>query len=105
MLQVRGLAVEVAGNLVLEGASFTVRAREKVGLVGRKGAGKRSLLKVLGGSAPAFAGVVHVGGGLGYLPQDPKLDGVDPATLALTHVLGGRGPRLAAGRPTQSRAP
>jgi ATPase subunit of ABC transporter with duplicated ATPase domains len=91
VLQVRGLAVEVAGNLVLEGASFTVRPREKVGLVGRNGAGKTSLLKVLGGSAPAFAGVVHVGGGLGYLPQDPKLDGVDPATLALTHVLGGRG--------------
>ncbi|MEY2589064.1 MAG: hypothetical protein QOJ67_1048, partial [Acidimicrobiaceae bacterium] len=35
VLQVRGLAVEVAGNLVLEGASFTVRPREKVGLVGR----------------------------------------------------------------------
>jgi ATPase subunit of ABC transporter with duplicated ATPase domains len=91
VLQVRGLAVEVAGNLVLEGASFTVRPREKVGLVGRNGAGKTSLLKVLGGSAPAFAGVVHVGGGLGYLPQDPKLDGVDAGTLALTHVLGGRG--------------
>ena len=55
MLQVRELAVEVGGSLVLEGASFTVRARDKVGLVGRNGAGKTSLLKVLGGSAEPFA--------------------------------------------------
>jgi ATPase subunit of ABC transporter with duplicated ATPase domains len=91
VLQVRGLAVEVAGRKLVEDLNFTIRAREKVGLVGRNGAGKTSLLRVLGGGAPAHAGVVHRGGALGYLSQDPKLDGIDDDVTALTHVLSGRG--------------
>ena len=91
MLQARELAVEVGGSVILEGASFSIRARDKVGLVGRNGAGKTSLLKVLGGAADPFAGVVHRTGGLGYLPQDPKLAGVDESTPALGHILSGRG--------------
>jgi ATPase subunit of ABC transporter with duplicated ATPase domains len=91
MLQVRELAVEVGGSVILEGASFSVRGRDKVGLVGRNGAGKTSLLRVLGGAETPFAGVVHRSGGLGYLPQDPRLDGADPSTSALRHILSGRG--------------
>ena len=91
MLQVRGLAVEVAGRVLVEDVSFTIRARDKVGLVGRNGAGKTSLLRVLGGGAPAHAGVVHRKGALGYLSQDPKLDGIDDDISGLTHVLSGRG--------------
>jgi ATPase subunit of ABC transporter with duplicated ATPase domains len=91
VLQARELAIEVGGTLVLEGASFSIRARDKVGLVGRNGAGKTSLLKVLGGAADPFAGVVHRSGGLGYLPQDPRLDGVDDTTTAVQHILSGRG--------------
>ena len=71
VLQVRELAVEVGGSVILEGASFSIRARDKVGLVGRNGAGKTSLLKVLGGAADPFAGVVNRTGGLGYLPRTP----------------------------------
>ena len=91
VLQARELSVEVGGRLVLEGASLTVRARDKVGLVGRNGAGKTSLLRVLGGAAPATAGVVHRQGGLGYLPQDPRIAGILDGITALTHVLSGRG--------------
>jgi ATPase subunit of ABC transporter with duplicated ATPase domains len=91
MLQVRELAVEVGGTVILDGASFTIRARDKVGLVGRNGAGKTSLLKVLGAAADPAAGVVHRRGGLGYLPQDPRLDGVDDALPAVRHILSGRG--------------
>jgi ATPase subunit of ABC transporter with duplicated ATPase domains len=91
MLQARGLAVEVAGRLLVEDMSFTVRARDKIGLVGRNGAGKTSLLRVLGGAATPHAGVVHHNGALGYLSQDPKLDAVPDDVTALTHVLSGRG--------------
>jgi ATPase subunit of ABC transporter with duplicated ATPase domains len=91
VLQVRELAIEVGGSVILEGASFSIRARDKVGLVGRNGAGKTSLLKVLGGADVPFAGVVNRTGGLGYLPQDPRLDGVDEATTAVRHILSGRG--------------
>ena len=47
MLQAQGLAVSVGGRLVVEGADFTVMPRDKVGLVGRNGAGKTSLFRVL----------------------------------------------------------
>ena len=63
--------MEVGGRLVVEGASLTVRARDKVGLVGRNGAGKTSLLRVLGGAAPAAAGVVHRNGGARLPPAGP----------------------------------
>ncbi len=83
VLQARELSVEVGGRLVVEGASLTVRARDKVGLVGRNGAGKTSLLRVLGGAAPAAAGVVHRQGALGYLPQDPRIAGLLDGVTAL----------------------
>ena len=93
MLQVRGLSVEVGGRLVVDEASFTVRAGEKVGLVGRNGAGKTSLLNVLSGEAPAAAGVVLRRGGLGFLSQEPAARrGSDAASAtALARVLSGRG--------------
>src|SRR5436305_13057827 len=91
MLAVRDLSVEVGGMLTLEGAPFHVRAGDKVGLVGRNGAGKTSLLKVLGGEDQAAAGLVHYQGQLGYLPQDPRPTGSGVDATALPHVLSGRG--------------
>src|SRR5688500_4400112 len=62
MLQVRDLSVEVGGRLVVDHASFTVVAREKVGLVGRNGAGKTSLFRVLGGEVePTLGRVIRKG--------------------------------------------
>jgi ATPase subunit of ABC transporter with duplicated ATPase domains len=89
VLQARRLTVEVAGRLIIEDATITVRAGEKVGLVGRNGAGKTSLLRVLGGDAPAAHGVVSRRGALGYLPQEPRPADEERLT-ALTHVLAGR---------------
>jgi ATPase subunit of ABC transporter with duplicated ATPase domains len=90
VLAVRNLAVEVGGTLVLEGAGFTVRAGDTVGLVGRNGAGKTSLLRVLGGMAQPKAGAVHRPPAFGYLPQDPRLDGIPDDVTPITRVLGGR---------------
>ena len=91
MIQVRDLTVEVGGKTLAEGISFDVRARDKVGLVGRNGAGKTSLFKTVGGSIPPKLGTITVTGGLGYLSQDPRSDDVSPGTAGLTHVLSGRG--------------
>ena len=68
-----------------------MRPREKVGVVGRNGAGKTSLMKVLGGEERQAKGLVQVKGGVGYLPQDPRLDGAPADISALNHVLSGRG--------------
>ena len=91
VLSVRDLAVEVGGRLTTVGASFTLRAGDKAGLVGRNGAGKTSLLKVLGGEGPAAAGVIGRPPRLGYLPQDPRARGSGVDATGLSHVLSGRG--------------
>jgi ATPase subunit of ABC transporter with duplicated ATPase domains len=91
VLQVNGVSVEVGGRLVLEHASFTVMPKDKVGLVGRNGAGKTSLFRTLGGEIPAAAGSIVRKGGFGYLPQDPRLAGVMDGRTAVIHVLSGRG--------------
>jgi ATPase subunit of ABC transporter with duplicated ATPase domains len=91
VLQVRDLAVEVGGRLTLVGASFSLHDGDKVGLVGRNGAGKTSMLKVLAGETPAAAGVILRPGAVGYLPQDPKPRGAGVDATGLSHVLSGRG--------------
>lgn len=85
------MQVEVGGRVTLEDASFMVRAGDKVGLVGRNGAGKTSLLKVLGGDNPPAAGKVTVQGRLGFLTQDPRALRHVSEVTALNHVLSGRG--------------
>ncbi len=90
VLQVRNVTVEVGGRNVVEGASFTIMPRDKVGLVGRNGAGKTSFFKVLGGDVEPTLGSVVRRGGFGYLPQDPRIEGID-GKLAVSHVLSGRG--------------
>ena len=90
MLQVRNLAIDVAARRVLSDASFTVAAGDKVGLVGRNGAGKTSLLKVLAGEDDAASGIVLRRGTLGYVPQNPRPRS-EAAHTALSHVLSGRG--------------
>ncbi len=91
MLQVSDLSVEVGGRMVVSSATFTIMPRDKVGLVGRNGAGKTSLFKVLGGAAESVGGRIVRKGGFGYLPQDPRIAGVLDGRTAVTHVLSGRG--------------
>ena len=90
MLEVRELTVEVSGRAVVREASFSVRVGDKVGLVGRNGAGKTSLLRVLSGETTAASGVALVAGAMGYVPQDPRPRARGAETTALAHVLSGR---------------
>jgi len=91
MLETRGLSVEVGGRTTLSPATFTVRPGDKVGLVGRNGAGKTSLLRVLSGEMPPASGTVRVQGALGLLTQDPRRLATEVAATGLAHVLSGRG--------------
>src|SRR5438128_1683529 len=50
-LEVRDLGIEAGGVTVVEGLTFGLRAGDKIGVVGRNGAGKTSTLKVLAGEA------------------------------------------------------
>ncbi|MFV1995494.1 MAG: ABC-F family ATP-binding cassette domain-containing protein [Verrucomicrobiales bacterium] len=61
---------------LLDGVTLAVSAGEKVGLVGRNGCGKTSLLKILDGEHQPDSGNVSRRRGLriGYLPQELELD-------------------------------
>jgi ATPase subunit of ABC transporter with duplicated ATPase domains len=90
-LEVRDLAVEAGGATVVEDLTFTLQPGDKVGVVGRNGAGKTSTLKVLAGEEPPLAGTVTRRGALGYLRQDPRQHREDDDRSGLEHVLGARG--------------
>ncbi len=73
----------------MEDVSFRVAAGDKVGLVGRNGAGKTTMTKVLAGEALPAGGRVEVAGDVGYLPQDPRSG--DPDQIARDRILSARG--------------
>ncbi|MFN3416807.1 MAG: ABC-F family ATP-binding cassette domain-containing protein [Caldimonas sp.] len=60
MIQLKNLTLRRGTKVVLEGASLTLNPGEKVGLVGRNGAGKSSLFALLTGRLQADAGQAEV---------------------------------------------
>ncbi|MGC9952670.1 MAG: ABC-F family ATP-binding cassette domain-containing protein [Rhizomicrobium sp.] len=56
MLVIDNLTVRIAGRNILKGASASLPAGRRVGLVGRNGAGKTTLLKVIQGQLAADGG-------------------------------------------------
>ena len=61
---------------LLDHAGFSLETQERVGLIGRNGAGKSSMLKILGGLEKPDDGTVQVQGGIriAYVAQEPQLD-------------------------------
>jgi branched-chain amino acid transport system ATP-binding protein len=83
IVEASGLHVYYVQSHVLHGVSIAVRAGEAVGLLGRNGMGKTTLIRALLGLVPASRGRVHVRGidvtqqpterivrhGIGYVPE------------------------------------
>jgi ATP-binding cassette subfamily F protein uup len=61
---------------LLDHTDFALEVQERVGLIGRNGTGKSSLLKILAGLEKPDDGVLQVQGGVrvAYVPQEPVLD-------------------------------
>ena len=77
LISANGLALAYGAAPLLEEVTLSVAPGEKVGLVGRNGCGKTSLLKILAGEVTADGGEISRRRGLriGYLPQEFELDG------------------------------
>jgi len=60
---------------LLDGAGFALETGERVGLIGRNGTGKSSLLKILAGMEKLDDGLLQLQQGLTtvYVPQEPEL--------------------------------
>jgi len=76
LLTANDLALAYGHQRLLEAVTLSVAPGEKVGLVGRNGSGKTSLLRILAGHQSSDAGEVARRRGLriGYLPQEFELD-------------------------------
>jgi ATP-binding cassette subfamily F protein uup len=76
LLSANEIRLAYSYQTLLDGVTLAVSAGEKVGLVGRNGCGKTSLLKILTGSQAADSGEISIRRGLriGYLPQEFELD-------------------------------
>ena len=72
LLSASSLDLAYGYQKLLEGATIAIEAGEKIGLVGRNGCGKTSLLKILAGFEKADRGEVSTQRGIrvGYLPQE-----------------------------------
>lgn len=77
MLHLRDATVSVAGRDLLVGADWSVHPGETVGLVGRNGTGKSTLLRVLAGEHFVDHGRIEAPPSLtlGYLHQHLRVDG------------------------------
>jgi branched-chain amino acid transport system ATP-binding protein len=87
MLKIESLHVTIASVQALRGFSLEVQRGSMVGLVGRNGAGKTSLMRTVMGHLPASDGAVSFDGadlarlprharaglGIGYMPEDRGL--------------------------------
>ena len=75
MISIDGLTVEFGVKPLFKDVSFVINERERIALVGKNGAGKSTMLKILCGLQKPTSGAVSVPNDLtiGYLPQVMKL--------------------------------
>ena len=78
-------------HALLDKAAFQLDAGERVGLIGRNGAGKSSLLKAIAGTIKLDDGTVWRAPAtrIVYVPQEPELDNTHTVYEAVAEGLGG----------------
>jgi ATP-binding cassette subfamily F protein 3 len=74
MITVGNLSVLFGGKPLFEDISFMIQSRDRVGLTGKNGAGKSTMLKIIARQQEPTKGTVSVPNGyrIGYLPQEMK---------------------------------
>lgn len=92
MISVEGLRVEFGGFTLFDDVSFVVNKKDRIALVGKNGAGKSTMLKILAGLQSPTSGVVSIPKEttIGYLPQQMQLKDTrtvrEEAELAFDHI-------------------
>lgn len=92
MISVEGLSVEFNATPLFADVSYVINKKDRIALVGKNGAGKSTMLKILAGLQNPTRGVVAVPKDvtIGYLPQVMILSDVrtvmEEAELAFEHI-------------------
>lgn len=92
MLAINGLTVNFGGRFLFDNVSFLINERDKIGLVGRNGTGKSTLLKIVAGIEEPSSGNITKPRyfTVGYLPQDIEVNSelciYDEAYSALSEI-------------------
>ncbi|MEK6440510.1 ABC-F family ATP-binding cassette domain-containing protein [Pseudonocardia sp. T1-2H] len=89
MITANALELRAGSRILLSDASLRVQPGDRIGLVGRNGAGKTTSMRVLAGEGEPYSGSVTANSPIGYLPQDPR-EG-DLSVTAKDRVLSARG--------------
>ena len=82
MISVNNLSVEFSSQLLFNNINYVINPKDKIALVGKNGAGKSTMLKIIAGLQRPTGGNVVVPDGVtvGYLPQQMVLE--DTLTVA-----------------------
>jgi len=92
MISVDNLAVEFSGHTLFSEVSFTINANDKIALMGKNGAGKSTMMKIIAGVQKATRGNVRCpkDAVIAYLPQhlltEDNTTVFDEASKAFKHV-------------------
>jgi ATP-binding cassette subfamily F protein 3 len=76
MLNIQNVSIHFAGRYLFDNVSIAVGDDDRIGLIGRNGTGKSTMLKIIYGLETPESGKVSLPNGykIGYLPQEIKTD-------------------------------
>ena len=92
MISIEGLSVAFGGNTLFDNITYVINKKDRIALVGKNGAGKSTMLKIIAGLQAPTSGNVNMPKDLtvGYLPQQMNLSDtrtvMEEAEQAFSHI-------------------
>ena len=73
MISIEGLSVEFGGNPLFDDITYVINKKDRIALVGKNGAGKSTMLKIIAGLQQPTSGTIPKDMTIGYLPQQMQI--------------------------------